>query len=488
MARGWIGITVLCAMLLAVAVPAAAEQEAVESLRKQGRLFAQIAKEASPAVVAIAVEGEVEVPAAGGGLPESFELPPGMPEELFERFFGRPRQRRGGDKRIVRGAGSGFIISDDGYILTNHHVVGEADRIEVNLLDGRSFEAERVGSDPLTDVAVIKIDAADLPAIPLGDSEAVEVGEWVLAIGNPFELAHTVTAGIVSAKGRSGVGILRSGKIGGYEDFIQTDAAINPGNSGGPLVNLDGEAIGMNTAIASRTGGNIGIGFAIPMNMARDIYERIRETGQVTRGFIGIMLRPLSEDLAREFGVEDAEGVLVERVMEETPAEEAGLQRGDVITGLNGEPITDADLFRYEVASMPPGTEIDLTVVRRGDEMTLPLTLGTLPDAETGESASAMSEDTGRYGITIGTLDAETAAGLGFPDDRGVLIRSVEQGSPAWREGLRKGMRILEAEQTEVNSVADFRRVLRGMEEGKNLLLYVEPPSGMGGYIVVKPK
>ncbi len=488
MRRGWLAIPVLFAVLLTTVSGAFAEEEAVENLRKQGKLFAKIVKETSPAVVAIAVEGEVEVSGGGGGLPPGFTPPPGLPEEFFDRFFGQPRQRRDGGTRIVRGAGSGFIISPEGYILTNHHVVGEADRIEVKLLDGRTFEAERVGSDPLTDVAVIRIDATDLPVIALGNSEAVEVGEWVLAIGNPFELAHTVTAGIVSAKGRSGVGIIRQGHTSGYEDFIQTDAAINPGNSGGPLVNLAGEAIGINTAIASRSGGNIGIGFAIPMNMARDIYQRLRETGHVTRGFIGILLRPLSSELATEFGVENAEGVLVERVMEETPAEAAGLQRGDVIVGLNGRPITDADLFRYEVASMAPGTEIDLTIIRRGEEKSLSLTLGTLPDAESESGRPVMSEGSGRYGITIETLTPETAAKLGYDDNRGVLIRSVEQGSPASREGLRKGMRILEAEHAEVNSVDEFRNVLRKMEEGKNLLLYVEPPSGMGGYVVVRPK
>ena len=248
----------------------------------------------------------------------------------------------GGDY-LERGSGSGVIVSADGYILTNNHVISGVDEITVVMADGEQYDAEVVGSDPQSDVAVIKVDAKDLPAAKLGDSDAIEVGEWVLAVGNPFELQNTVTAGIISARGRSGISPMSTSS---YEDFIQTDAAINPGNSGGPLVNLDGEVIGINTAIATRTGGNIGIGFAIPINMAKQIMEQLIDTGKVTRGWLGVIIQNITPELKDEFGLKTTEGALVGDVDKDGPAKKAGVRRGDVIVEYRGEKVKDINQLR----------------------------------------------------------------------------------------------------------------------------------------------
>ncbi|MFQ5902242.1 MAG: Do family serine endopeptidase, partial [Candidatus Binatia bacterium] len=327
---------------LSVAVlppPANAQKKAIENLRETGKAFAAVARKISPAVVFIKVEKTVT-----GGSPFSPSMPFG--DEFFRHFFGEPfpyRQPPRQRQRIV-GQGSGFIISSDGYIVTNNHVVGDADKVIVGLIDGREFTAKTIGTDPHTDVAVIKIEAKYLPVLPLGDSDALEVGEWVLAIGNPFGLSHTLTAGIVSAKGRSSIGITD------YEDFIQTDAAINPGNSGGPLINLEGRAVGINTAIFSQTGGYMGIGFAIPINMAKSIRDQLIKHGSVTRGYLGIMIQDITPALAKTFGLDTTKGVLISEVTKGSPAGMAGLARGDVIVEFNGHPVEKVGPFHNEVA------------------------------------------------------------------------------------------------------------------------------------------
>jgi len=272
-----------------------------------------------------------------------------------------------------RGQGSGFIISKDGYILINNHVVGDADLIKVKLSDGREFKAKVIGTDPQSDVAVIKIDATNLPVLRLGDSDKLEVGEWVIAIGNPFGLSQTVTVGVVSAKGRSRIG------INDYEDFIQTDAAINPGNSGGPLVNIHGEAVGMNTAIFSRSGGYMGIGFAIPINMAKAIKDQLLKKGKVTRGWLGVVIQDIDEELAKSFGLEKTEGVLIAEVSEGSPAEKAGLKQGDIILRLNGKKVDDLGELRNKIALTAPGTKVKLEVLRENKRRTIQVTIGEQP-------------------------------------------------------------------------------------------------------------
>ncbi|MFO7975155.1 MAG: trypsin-like peptidase domain-containing protein, partial [Candidatus Hydrogenedentota bacterium] len=334
-------------------VHGADKSQAIQTLKDFGDTFADVAEDASPAVVSIQVTREIS-----SAQMQMEDLPDIFPEDLLEFFFGprgfgrqrpqprerapRGRQRR---RRVPMGQGSGFIISKDGYIVTNNHVVGRVEdgTINVRLSDGREFEAELVGNDPKTDVALIKVDASDLPTLPLGDSDEMKVGEWVLAIGNPFGLTHTVTAGIVSASGRGNVGI---GGEGFYADFIQTDAAINPGNSGGPLINLDGEVVGMNTAIYSRTGGSMGIGFAIPINMITYVEKQLRETGTVTRGQLGVVIQPLTQELAESFGVDEGRGILIGQVMEGTAADKADLKQGDIIVEYDGQPVGDLNSFR----------------------------------------------------------------------------------------------------------------------------------------------
>jgi serine protease Do len=320
----YIGIIALLLTLLVGGIsPLPAQDSGLESLRETGKAFRSVARDVSPAVVYIQVEQQVQVRSRDQWT-NPFEGSP-FGEEFFRRFFGEPPRGEAPDRqqRRTTGQGSGFLISADGYIMTNNHVVGDADKITVQFQDGREFEAELVGADPPTDVALIRIDAKEeLPYIKLGDSDHLEVGDWVLAFGNPFGLSHTMTAGIVSAKGRSGIGLTD------YENFIQTDAAINPGNSGGPLVNLDGEAIGMNTAIFSRSGGYMGIGFAIPINMAKNIYLQLAEHGKVTRGRIGVYIQDLTRELAESFEIDQRQGILVSQVMAGSAAEKGGLEQG----------------------------------------------------------------------------------------------------------------------------------------------------------------
>ncbi|HEY5621307.1 MAG TPA: Do family serine endopeptidase, partial [Pontiella sp.] len=329
-----------------------------EISRETGSAFSEIAKKALPAVVFIDVETTVIETA-----PWRYHRSP------FEEFFGRgfhgfpySQEQVPSRKYSKQGLGSGFIISRDVYILTNNHVVNEADRITVTLADGRKFDAVLVGADPKSEVALIKIeDGEDLPVLALGDSDALEVGEWVLAAGNPFGLSQTVTAGIVSAKERGDIG------IADYANFIQTDAAINPGNSGGPLLNIDGEVVGINTAIYSQTGGYMGIGFAIPINLAVHIKDQLIKHGRVSRSVLGIIIQEVNEELAKSFGMDNAGGILISQVMEGSAAEEAGLKAGDIIMEMDGKRVGKSSTFRNRVASTPPNTQLDLNIFREGE-------------------------------------------------------------------------------------------------------------------------
>jgi len=454
-----------------------AQDKGLESLKQTGLAFRSVAKKVSPAVVFIKVEKEVTTQ----GSTEHFS-PFGSPfnDEFFRRFFGAPPQfqqpHRTPKKRQEVGQGSGFLMTPDGYILTNNHVVGGADRVQVQMLDGREYEAEIVGTDPGSDLAVIKINESDLPFLKLGNSESLEVGDWVLAIGNPFGLSHTLTAGVVSAKGRSGIG------LNDYEDFIQTDAAINPGNSGGPLVNLDGEVVGINTAIFSRSGGYMGIGFAIPVNMAKDIRSQLIEYGEVRRGRLGVYIQDMTKDLADSFGLKTAAGILITQVVDGSPAEDAGLEQGDVILKIENDNVDNVASFRNRVALTAPGTKVNLVILRDGDRKNVKVKIGQLdPD---NSPLTGRQSDLHDIGMSLQQLTPELAERFGYSGERGVLVAGVESGSLADRAGIKPGSLILEINRQEVSSVADARKLL-GAGKGKNQLLLVKHGQGTR-YVALK--
>jgi len=428
-------------------------------LEQTGSAFAQIAEKATPAVVFIKAERTIEV-----GMPAqpfSYNDPFGFfGDDFLDRFFRgyghgvpQPRSR----KYKQRGQGSGFIITKDGYILTNHHVVGDADKITVKLQDGRELDAEKVGTDAKSEVAVIKIKAENLPYLEMGDSSKIRVGEWAIAIGNPFGLTATVTGGLISAKGRSGMG------IADYENFIQTDAAINPGNSGGPLLNIHGQVIGINTAIYSKSGGYMGIGFAIPINMAKSIKDQLVNDGKVTRGYLGVAIQELTRDLAESFGLKDGKGILVADVTEDSAAEKAGLKQGDIILEMDGKPTGNVGDFRNKVASNPPGTKLTLTVFRNGKEKKIDVKTGELPDDM--EAAGSSSEIAEKLGFSVQDLTADAAKKYGHEMGAGVLVSTVEPNGVAWQAGMRPGILITSVNREPVNSVNDFMKALSKAKE-----------------------
>jgi len=391
----------------------------------------------------------------------------------FSRQFNVPRERR------ERSLGSGVIVSPEGYLLTNNHVVEGADKIKVILADKRELDAKIVGTDPKTDVAVLRVDEKGLPVLPLADSTRVSVGDFALAIGNPFGIGQTVTMGIVSATGRGGLG------IEDYEDFIQTDAAINPGNSGGALVNVRGQLIGINTAIIAPSGGNQGIGFAIPSNMARQVMEQILDHGKVIRGWLGVVIQPVTQSVARAFGLGEPRGALVGDVTPDSPAARGGLQRGDIIIELNGRPVTDSRDLRLRVAETAPGTTVRMKVFRNGSERELSVTLGEMPP-EQGEARRGGGGKTpgALEGLSVTELTPNIARQLGLPRwTRGVVVDQVVPGSAAAEAGLRRGDVIQEVNRTPVASVAEFRRAVRRAGGGPVLLLVNR--GGTTSYVVV---
>ncbi len=444
------------------------------ALRRTSQAFTRAARQVTPAVVFITVEKVVQAQRQPGPGMQQFNDPFGFfGEDFFERFFGgRPGQGQGGrgPARQFRqvGQGSGFIITRDGYILTNNHVVGDADKITVKLKDGREFEGTLVGTDPKSEVAVIKIEAGEeLPVAELGDASSLEIGEWVMAVGNPFGLAETVTVGVVSATGRNNIGIAE------YEDFIQTDAAINPGNSGGPLVNLDGQVVGINTAIYTRSGGYMGIGFAIPVNLAVQIKDQLVANGRVVRGYLGIQLNreELSDDMAQSFGLDQAGGVLVAEVVDGSPAAAAGLQAGDIILEMDGEPVAGNSTFRNRVAMVEPGRTVALLIFRDGTRRTVDVTIGTLPGEEGGPEATAAVS---KLGLSVRDLTEDVAQRMGYEADSGVLVDGVEPGSPAEAADLRPGCLVTSVNRRPVQSVADFNRALADAAPVGRVLLRVK--------------
>lgn len=432
--------------------------------------FAGVIKKAAPAVVNIS-SSRVERPQRrSGAFPFPFEFP--GPE------FGAPRARR------ATSLGSGVIVSADGSILTNNHVVEGASEITVTLADRREFRAKLVGADPLSDVAVLKIDATGLPTLPLGDSSKVQVGDVVLAIGDPFGLGQTVTMGIVSATGRGGLG------IEAYEDFIQTDASINPGNSGGALINARGELIGINTAILSETGGNQGIGFAIPIYMAREIREQIVTKGKVTRGFLGIVPQEITPSLARAFGLKDTRGVAVAEVEPTSPAAKAGIQTGDIITTLNGKPVEDVNTFRLGVSRTPPGTSVRLGLNRQGNPQYATVTLAELP-VQRGESDRGTPGRNPRggslEGVSVETLSPQIARQLELPaDTKGVIAVQIDPASAAAEAGLQRGDVILHVNRVPVSNADEFEREVR--RAGNRAVLLLVNRGGTNTFVAVEPR
>ncbi len=458
-ARAGILIAVLIAVLAAALVVSA---PAPTGASNHTPSFADLAERLQPSVVN--VNTETVVAARQRPFP-SIPGNPGDPwNQFFRRFFeGSPfsSPRRQGRSSL----GSGFIIGEDGLIVTNNHVVAKATRINVIFQDRKKRRAKVVGRDVRTDIALLRVDlkaGEKLPALKFGNSDKLRVGDWVMAIGNPFGLSHTVTAGIVSAKGR----IIGAGP---YDDFIQTDASINPGNSGGPLFNLQGEVIGINTAIFSRGVGNVGIGFAIPVNVAKSVIPQLRNGG-VTRGFLGVTIQEVNEALAKNFGLNKAKGALVSNIVNDGPADKGGLQRGDVIVEVNGKAILNSHTLPLMVAKLSPGSRAELKIIRNGQTRKITVTLGKLP--ETAEVANLPPQKMGKkLGIQVQDLTPEIAQQHQSNSGKGAIITNVVPGSPASRAGLRRGDVIIEANRKPVEKAADLGKILTFGKDAVNVFL-----------------
>lgn len=444
----------------------------------RGASYAPIIKQVTPSVVTIQSTRTVRA---------QQNWHPFLEDEMLRRFFPdmQPRQNRPRERRqVLQGLGSGVIVSEDGYILTNNHVVegADADGVKVALADGKTkYDAKVVGRDPRTDVAVLKIEAKNLPAITIANSDKLEVGDVVLAIGNPFNVGQSVTMGIVSGLGR-GTGILGEG---GYEDFIQTDAAINPGNSGGALVDAEGRLIGINQSIASRSGGNNGIGFAIPINLARSVMDRLTTDGTFTRGFLGVLPQEVDDNLARAFKLPNTEGALVAEVSADTPAAKAGLKTGDVIVEVDGKKITDPRQLRLTVSQIPPKTKVTVKAIRDGKERNFNVTLGVLPGDQAGTSRETGPDSEAKVeqleGVGVSDLDSRTRQQLGIPPHvNGALVTEVDPDSKAAEAGLRQGDVILEINRQPVSN-ADEAVELSEKAKGDRVLLLIYSSQGGRG-------
>lgn len=453
------------------AQPKTSEDDDSSILADLNDLFVSVAEQVNPSVVTVFTEKEIKTRSFGPYTSPFFDNPfrEFFGDDFFERFFG-PQQPQEG-QRFVRGMGSGVIVSRDGYILTNNHVVRDADRVQVMLLGGKRVDAKIIGRDAKTDIALLQIEGDDLKPIKLGDSDKLRVGEWVLAIGSPLSanLDHTVTAGIVSAKGRSRVGLAE------YEDFIQTDAAINPGNSGGALVNLKGELVGINTAIATETGGFQGIGFAVPINMARAVMDQLIKHGKVIRGWLGVSIQNVTESIQKAFKLPVDYGALVGDVVENSPAEKAGIKSGDVILEIDGKRVRDIDFLRNEVASRAPGTKVELKIYRDGKERTVTVELGELPE-EAGQSpAERQQSSMEKLGFSVSNLTRELAARYNIdPSKSGVVVTRVVPNSEAYAAGLREGALIKRVNRKPVKDVDDFNRIVAELKSGDLILIYAE--------------
>jgi serine protease Do len=443
-----------------------------------GQSFVDIAKAVKPAVVNIYATktGRGDGPHATPFDDPFFRRFFG--DEFFRRFEQQPRERK------ERGLGSGVIVDPNGLIITNNHVVGKAEDIRVTLSDKREFKAKLIGTDPKSDIAVVQIDATGLPVVPWADSDKLEVGEFVLAIGNPFGLTQTVTMGIVSALGRSA-------GIAEYEDFIQTDAAINPGNSGGPLVNVQGELVGINTAIFSQSGGNMGIGFAVPSNMARSIMQQLVQTGRVVRGWLGVSIQDLTPELASQFGIADTKGVLVSDVVDDSPAKKAGFERGDVIVEYDGKPMDSPTHLRNAVAQTPVGKKVAVKIIRDKKPRTMELTIAEQPKSMSQSGGDDESEGATPSGVLSGIdvreLNDELAGRYGLKSgERGVIVIRVKPGSIAEELGVREGDVILEVNRQAVTSLKTYEKIIGKLPKDQAVLLLLKR-QGRTIYLTLRP-
>ena len=418
--------------------------------------WVKIGRDLKPAVVNVSTK-RVQGPAPEMGTPFGEDSPF---DRYFRDHFGTRPQRQ------VRSMGSGFIINANGYIVTNNHVVDGATQLQVKLSDGREFQGKVVGRDPKTDLALLKIEATGLPVIPLGDSSALQVGEPVMAIGNPFGLEQTVTTGIVSATGRS-IG------AGPYDDFIQTDASVNPGNSGGPLINARGQVIGINTAIFSQSGGSVGIGFAIPVSLAKSVVTQLADSGTVTRGWLGVAIQPLTPDLAKTFNRPDTKGALVSSVTPSSPASRAGLKPGDIVTMYDGRSINRVGDLPRAVAETRVGREVPVSVLRDGQTVQLTARIEAL-EAKEGRQAAAESEAKPSLGLSVQPLTPDLARRLGTPARLGLVVQGVEAGSPAADAGFERGDVIVEVNRQPARSVEQLKEAVAKREKGKPILFRVE--------------
>ncbi|HSH13496.1 MAG TPA: DegQ family serine endoprotease [Desulfurivibrionaceae bacterium] len=430
--------------------------------------FADLVEKMGPAVVNVYTTKVVK------GHP-SLQLPfgkDGQPQEMpdfFKKFFDMPEQEQKAPEEDMKAQslGSGVIISADGYIVTNNHVVDDSEEIRVRCTNHEEYDAKIIGRDPKTDVALIKITPKNgLTFVGFGNSDTLRVGDWVIAVGNPFGLENTVTAGIVSGTGRS---------LGEnpYENFIQTDASINMGNSGGPLFNSKGELVGINTAIYSRSGGSIGLGFAIPVNMVKNVVDQLKESGKVTRGWLGVMIQHVTADLAKEFGLDRPYGALVGEVMKGSPADEAGIKQGDVIIAFMGKVINQMSDLPAMVAQTKVGVKADLTVLRKGVKQTITVKIGKLDEDQTagGEGKSQVNE---KLGLTLQELTPELAKTMNIKEEKGLIVSDVAPGSAAAINGIKRGAIILEINQKPVQKLAEFAEILKKTKDGDNLLLLIK--------------
>jgi len=466
-------LLVISTLLLLFTTPfsaLAADPDSIAALRQMGKAFSSIAEKASPAVVGLKAEKVVTQDS------QTYQNSP-FGDDFYEYFFGPRPPRQRSPQRPQTALGSGFIISSDGYILTNNHMVEGAEKVIVELAGGRKFTAEIIGTDPDSDIAVIKIDADNLPYLELADSDTLEVGEWVLAIGNPLGFSHTVTAGIVSAKGRS-VGLAN------IENFIQTDAAINRGNSGGPLLNLEGKVVGMNTAIYGAT-GNIGIGFAIPVNMAKHAYKQLREGGSVARGYLGIWFRDLDSEYAKALDLnKDTKGAMIMDVIEDSAADKAGLKRYDIVVEFEGQTVEKSNQFLNRVAMLSPDTKVDIVVLRDGKRKTFTVKLGKRPPE--AEIRGNLPADTIKeLGFSVVNMTEELAKKLGYEGDSGVLVRAVEPGSQAEQAGIVPGVLIKEVNRQPINNTKEFsEEIKKAQKKGRALLVIRQDSSEMFALII----
>jgi serine protease Do len=438
--------------------------------------FTGLVEQNSPAVVNISTTQKVKAPHPGSQ--DRPDLPQGTPfDDFFRRFFGDPDEGDAPDFD-AKSLGSGFIISPDGFILTNSHVIDDADKIVVRLSDRREFEAKVIGSDKRSDVALLKIDASGLPVVKIGDSDKLKPGEWVLAIGSPFGFDHSVTAGIVSAKGRN----LPSEN---YVPFIQTDVAINPGNSGGPLFNMDGDVVGINSQIYSRTGGFMGLSFAIPINVTMNVVDQLKSKGYVSRGWLGILIQDVTQELAESFNMKKPAGALVARVLPDSPAEKAGIKVGDIITEFKGREVVSSSNLPPMVGNTEVGSTADIKVIRDGKSMTLHVKIAELPKEEDiklaskgdGKEGEAQSVAEQRLGVTVSPLTAAQRKDLDIKEAGGVLVTAVDDG-PASQAGIRRGDIILKINSVDVKDVKHFNKLVGDLPQDKSVPVLVQREEG----------